>query len=153
MEKLTPGVNSSQAGTPAKSAFSPQFRIERIREEILTYLAGCPRKLREIGSDSAGEVALSIGNCLSWIAGHMEARSNQRYQGPEQTPVSIYALGSQFQEIGRELMDKPRSQGHFHDRLDRLEEIVRRNSAILARSTMPTGHPNRDEVFNREEVA
>lgn len=154
MEPNNHRSGSSQGRGPANSTFDPQFRIERIREQILTYLADSPRKLRQLGAESAGEVALSLGNCLAWISGHMEAASSHRYQGPEQTPVTVYALGTQLQEIGRELIERPKATGNVQDRLERLEKLLQSNLTLrTAQAEMPTGAPGRDEVFEARRAA
>lgn len=97
-----------------------QFKLDSVRSNLLTYLGHSPLGLKNHGPDYAGDLALSLGNALVWIAGTVEP-----YGAIEEplgrVPSSIHSLGKQFQIVGRGLLDKSlEPQEEVYAQLNRL---------------------------------
>lgn len=140
MERITDHLRTGSAHewTPRKTNYDPEFTLHHIQREILTYLGNSPRRLREMGSEGAGDLALSLGNCLNWICSSLDGENGGIAQPLDESPQSVYALGKQLQEVGRNLLGKPKA-GNLNARLDRLEKLMEANLAM--RTEQPESVP------------
>lgn len=118
------GIYSSPQGRPpgacvvmvrgmAKKEWPLEYRlkIDSLRQNILTYLAGAPERLKIHGPEHCAELSLALGKCLVWIAGTLE-EPNQAQEEIGCTPQSILSLGKQFQAVGLEMLQHPNEPHH-----------------------------------------
>jgi hypothetical protein len=96
-----------------------------IRKELLTYLSRFPSDLQR-GRACPGELALQIGNCLVWLSGEIDEAGHHSEQPIGETPQTVTALGKQFQQAGRHLLDSQAEKPHELP----CEEIERAKSRI-----------------------
>lgn len=80
-------------------------KLDSIQENILTYLSHSPVTIRSQGPQCLGDVSLSLGNCLVWIAGALDPLGFIEEPVGQQA-TTVHSLGKQFQVVGRLALDR-----------------------------------------------
>lgn len=105
-----------------------KLELQFVRREILTYCQRFPVNLKSHGSVEAGPMAVGLGNCLVWISSRLDNPGPQVERAIDCPADSIYALGRQLQEVGREVWDREHkvspTLASLQSEVDRLGKLV-----------------------------
>jgi hypothetical protein len=110
--------------------------LSAVRSNILTYCAGMPQGIVREGPLGIAHFAASLGNCLIWVAPHLNGRDALQIEQPiSETAESIYALGKQLRVAALELwgakveMDRGTEIALLRAEVARLDQLVHRLAA------------------------
>jgi hypothetical protein len=115
-----------------------EFDRDFVRKEILTYCAALPAGIMARGQDELANVALTLGNCLVWIAPQLDGPGPQIEENLSQVPQSIFSLGRHLQWVGRDWWNPPNRQVDRGTQIAKLQAEVARLDKLVHRLAAKT---------------